>query len=293
LTTIQRGVPWHLALVLVLAWAAAAPAGPPAAPGQQVKPADDDTTPPPGAFRQEIWNGPNRTVRYEGKGLTPGEQATLRNLERAENEAAVADDLAALRREYVSNERVMENRRHNVQLSLYGYASSYGASAYAGSGFAAYPYVAPYGYPYVSNPFGYAGALAASSSTNSLAFGMGDEGAIKTEMARTLATEAASDRLALAARSLENARAQWAVWERLRSPKGDRNGGIIVAGNEQPDRGREIIATVILKGDQKPVKGTLVSENPEWVTVATDNEVMSVRMSEVVRIDRKRTAAKD
>jgi hypothetical protein len=275
------------ACALALACAAAGRAQPAPAP-PPARPAAEDET-PSGVFRQVIYNGPNRTVHYTAVGLSPGEQTTLRNLERAENEVAVANDLAALRRQYIANERVMENRRHDVQMLLYGFASQYGSSAYAGTGFGGYPYFGAYGYPYANSGFGYTGALASSSSAASTAFGMGDEGSIKTEMARALANEATADRAALAARSLENAEARVAQSERLRSALGTRNrGDVAPVANEQAARGR---VTVTLKGDQK-VEGTLVSEDSDWITVDTGNEEVSVRKSEAVRIGRAKPGAK-
>ncbi len=67
-----------------------------------------------------IQSGANRTVHYFSPNGSPSEQAALKNLERAENEATYADALLDLRRQYVGTEAAMEPRRRKQQLSLYG-----------------------------------------------------------------------------------------------------------------------------------------------------------------------------
>jgi hypothetical protein len=163
--------------------------------------------------KMEIFNGSVRTVHYFLDRDAPAERAALSELERAENETALAGELAALRRQYVNDERFLEARRTNVQQLLYGYSTQYGTGLYAGwnydwspfgrSSFACYPFggLGYGGYPYGGSggyPYGgyygyppfYFGALAGTSA-KSLSFGVGDEGRIKAEMARTLAGQAA------------------------------------------------------------------------------------------------------
>src|SRR5262245_59922741 len=132
--------------------------------------------------RMEIYNGPVRTVHYFSAGASTAEQANLRELERSENEAALADQLLDLRRQYVSNESFLENRRRNVQQLYYGYYSSdnYGYFGY----YSPYTY---YGYGWYGSP--YWPGLGGGTEARGL-FGVGDEGVIKTEMARTLAAQA-------------------------------------------------------------------------------------------------------
>src|SRR5947209_14156390 len=60
------------------------------------------------AHRMMIVNGSSRTVHYFANGLSEGERATLRDLERAENEEYYTNNLMALRRQYVHSERLLE-----------------------------------------------------------------------------------------------------------------------------------------------------------------------------------------
>jgi len=86
-----------------------------------IKPLVDDRD--SGVHTLTIIQGPNRTVHYFTKSESPSERAALRDLERAENEANYADSLLALRQQYVTNERLMENRRNLVQMAQYGMSS--------------------------------------------------------------------------------------------------------------------------------------------------------------------------
>jgi hypothetical protein len=137
-----------------------------------------------GFHRMEIYNGPNRTVYHIPIGASAADQAKMRDADRAENDAALADQLASLRRQYVSDESFLQARRTNVQQLLYGYSSQtnfgydLGWGGWGWGGYGGYLNYFGYGYPY----FGYG-----ASSSNSLMWGIGDEGVIKRELARTLA----------------------------------------------------------------------------------------------------------
>jgi hypothetical protein len=85
---------------------------------KKIKPLVDDRD--GGVHTLTIISGPNRSIHYFSKSDSPSERAALRELERAENEANYADSLLALRQQYVTNERMMENRRNLVQMALYG-----------------------------------------------------------------------------------------------------------------------------------------------------------------------------
>ena len=185
------------------------------AQAQEVRPAADTDS---GVHRMELYNGPLRTVHYFSLGMSPGEQSSLHALERAENEVAAADQVLALRRQYVMNERRLESRRAEVQRLLYGYNSvqpnnvlpflGYSSNASTalgpfGPGGEALPVGFGYpGYPYPAT----GGGLGSSSQT--LAFGMGDEGRIKTDVARTLSTLATPEHAAQASRNLDTALAR-------------------------------------------------------------------------------------
>jgi hypothetical protein len=135
----------------------------------------------PGFHRMEIYNGATRTVHYVPAGASAADQTRVRDRERAENDAALADDLAMLRRQYVRDESFLQNRRTNVQQLFYGYSNQIGGGYYPGWGWGGYllGYLGyGYGYPY----FGFG-----VGASNSLMWGVGDEGVIKRELARTLA----------------------------------------------------------------------------------------------------------
>src|SRR5438067_397022 len=84
-----------------------------AATAADVKPAAAPAGPE--VHRMVIVNGPTTTVHYFSVGLSTSDQAALRDLERAENDAAYADDLQALRRQYVADELQLEPHRRTVQ----------------------------------------------------------------------------------------------------------------------------------------------------------------------------------
>src|SRR3954449_5719114 len=85
--------------------------------------------------RMEINNGLDRTVRYFGQNLSPGEDSTLKEMERAENEAIYVQNLQELKKQYVIGERVEEVNRRYVQHQLYGqeYFQSSGPWGFVGN----------------------------------------------------------------------------------------------------------------------------------------------------------------
>jgi hypothetical protein len=130
-------------------------------------------------FRMEIYNGPVRTVRYFSDEASTAERSNLLEVERRENEAALADQLQDLRRQYVTNESLLENRRRDVQLLYYGYYGSYNYGYYG--------YYFPYpDYGYIGNGTSYWPGSSGGTVSSGL-FGVGDEGVIKTAIAQALA----------------------------------------------------------------------------------------------------------
>jgi hypothetical protein len=263
------------------------------AAAQQVKPADGNDS----AFkRMEIWNGPSRTVHYFSRDLSPGEQAALRDLERAENNLAVADQVMALRGLYLRNERLLEERRGQVNPLLYGYSSEYTAGLLPvgfGGGYgsyATYPYgfgFGGFGSYYGGNPYAVTGA-AVGSVSNSLAFGVGNEGVLKNELTRGLAEATAGDAPARAARAYDAARVAAASSERLRAGLGWGKGNVVAAGHERLIGGPVSVTTK----DGKTLDGTLVADDPEWITVETAKEEVTLRKSDVTRIVRPKKETK-
>jgi hypothetical protein len=120
--------------------------------------------------------------------------------------------------------------------------------------------------------------------TQSLAFGMGYEGPIKYDMARTMAEQATPEYATSVERSLDRAVARVASSPSIR----------VVLGLPDPGKdGRAYIrpvgvgmsapVTVVLK-DGGRIMGEKLSETKEWITVTTKEGKERVRPSEVMRI---------
>jgi len=259
--------------------------------GQPVKPAAENEF---GVRRMEIWNGPVRTVHYFMQGSSPGEEATLRDLARAENDLASADEVQGLRRLYLKNERLLANRRGQVNPLLYGYSSEYAAGLIPGvvtggfgyGGFAGYPYGSAYGiggFGNVGSGFAYPGIGAAIGNVNnSLANGVGNEGVMKNELARGLAEAATPEAIARATRAYDTAVARVGESQRLHVALGYPKAEGTPVKEERWVGGQVTVTTK----DGKTFDGKLVREEPEWITVETATEDVSLRKSEVTRIVR-------
>jgi len=254
------------------------------AQAQQGKPAAQNES---GIHRMEIWNGPVRTVHNFSRGFSPGEVAALRALEHAEAGLAIADEVQGLRRLYLRNERVLEQRRGQVNPLLYGYSTESAAGGFDTSGYAGYGRY-PYAYLYGGGGIASSGTFGFGSVTKTLASGIGNEGVIKNELAHTLTDASASDAYARAARAYDVAVARVAESDRLRTALGWRKGEASPVKEERWVGGQVSVTTK----DGKMVDGKLVREEAEWITVETATEEVSLRKSEVTRIARPKKEAK-
>ena len=211
--TVIRQSAWTLGLLVAASTAWAQPAEKSAADG--------------GVHRMVIYNGPARAVYYVyGPEVAPADVAAIRDLERAENEVALADELQQLKLEYVRNERDMEAHRHALQRLLYGYSSvtygnplnllggGWGWGSYGYPGYGYYP-----GYGWYGGSYGY-GYGSGYGSVNSLANGVGDEGVIKTTLARSLLDASAPDYAVRASANYNAALAHASQYESVRSALG-------------------------------------------------------------------------
>jgi hypothetical protein len=235
----------------------------PAAWGQDVKPA----TPPKGPHVMEIFDGPSRTVHYIfPANASPGERQMYRDLERAENEQSYVANLQALRRQYVTGERMLEARRQIEQQQLYGwnFDRAFGAGYLGG----AYP-AAPYSYPYYG--YGYYGAGpywgASLAVSQTLGTGIAPDGVIKQEMAKIIALNSTPEYTAKVDRQLSEAVA-----------------ALPADGKEVPVATHEILT---LKSGDK-IEGRVIREDADWIvmqTAAGGRE--KVRTSDVVRVSTK------
>lgn len=176
----------------------------------------------PSVYRMVFMEGGNRHVHYVASGnLSTSDSSTLSDLERAENELSYVNDLQQLKYQYVRDERNLQSRRRAVQERLYGRRISYGGynSTYANylpnSGLGV---PGSYGYNTFYGPFGrggygggYGGAAIASrsgsaySETQSLQFGMGDEGRVKNAIVQVIAQQASADYAATVRKNYEDA----------------------------------------------------------------------------------------
>jgi hypothetical protein len=240
----------------------------------------------------EIFEGPNRTVRYFSNG-SPGEQSMLNDLERSENQMAYLKDLQGLLRQYVRSERTIEPMRRYIQEQLYGTSISTGwyntegsviPSSY-GPGYG-YGYAYPYAYPYNYGGYGYGGLTAytggsMTSVQRNLGFGVGDEGKLKDDLSQVIAQQAASpDFQAAVIRNYNTAMGQVSRNERLARDLGVKSGPIAEAGYEAAP------VTLTLKNGDK-VEGTTLDEDGDWYVLDKGkSHEERIRKSEVVRISR-------
>jgi len=254
--------------------------------------------------RLEIYNGLSRIVRYSGNGLSPGEMASLRDMERLENEAGYTRNLQALKELYTTDERFLEPYRRSVQRQLYGLdvtRTSYGMGGlwnpafggglgYGGLGYGGLPAYNLGGYG--SAGYGlYAPAMLGGTTTvnRSLANGVGDEGVVKASLARVMAQESTGEygaevnRAYAQASSRASASPTLRVAMGLRSRPGDAGMGVGVSGTETSP------FTLTLKGGDK-VRGTKLTEDKDWYVLDTPDGKVKLRQSEVIRIDIMSTA---
>jgi hypothetical protein len=221
-----------------------------------------------------IYNGPVRTVHYINGGLSPAEQAAARDLERAENEAELADHLLDLRLQYVADEQALEAHRRHMQELLYGYSSETTAQAgvFSGPGYGYYPY---YGYGgYWGRGWGGgwgAYASVSSSASNSLAYGVGDEGVMKSAIAQTLAGQATPEYAAHASQTVSAAMARASQYELLRNALGLRAKEPVPPEETASGiaAGAPVVVTQVYDGKTEKVEGNFVGADKDWLVIQT------------------------
>jgi len=260
--------------------------------------------------RMQVINGLTQNVRYFGSALTPDESSTVRELERLENEMAYVRGLIALKEEYVASDRALEPHRRAVQLSLYGVditQSSYGMGSY-GYGYGGRGYFGGFAYPSYGNYYGPSVAMGGGSRTvnYSLANGVGDEGVVKTAMARTLAQQATPEYAAALERQYDRVvtraetsptlrvalglpQAEDTLRERERIAKQERQTDQIMRGTPAAPRPIRAPYVLTLKSGEVVLGKTMLEKN-EWIIVErVSGGRVRLRTSEVVRIDENPT----
>jgi hypothetical protein len=196
----------------------------------------------PSVTRIVLLKGTARTVQYLSDTQSATEQARLRELARAENEAGLADDLLALRIQYVNNELLLDNWR------------TYVGDLYPGWTYTGYPW--------------------------------GSDGALRSEMARTLAMQATPEyarkvhgefnaAVSRAAASSSGVRAALGISDLAEtSPR----------GSEQP-RSEVPIVLRLRVGDRiEKVAGTFVGQNRDWMVVRAQDGIRTIARSQVLDI---------
>jgi hypothetical protein len=261
-----------------------APEGPSYPIKSQVTPSPDVAKQPAGVGRIEIYEGPRRTVQYVAPNLSPGEQAALNDLARAENETAYANELLALKRLYVDSERTLEPYRRFIQQQLYGFSTDSTSSGFVSSGFGGFGGGGFFPYVFGDNAYGtgWGGGLfggATTTTSRSLANGMGDEGVMKAAFARQIASQADPAFAAGAARDMGVAMGRIGASEQLAKSFGLNRGNIAPAAAATAPH----IVLTLKNGDK--VDGTLYGEDADWFRVDTATGTVSVRKSEVTKVE--------
>jgi len=265
------------------------------------KPAVRETV-APGVHRMVIRNGAVQTVHYiAGRDVSPGDAATLRDLEGAENEAMYARDLQRLKMQYVASERLLEPERRFIQMALYGQNITVGANSgyagYAGPGFAYAGGYPMYGYGY-NGGYGYGGGLggfygSASTSVNrSLANGMGDEGVLKNVLSQVIAADATPNATAAAMRNYNAAVARAGQSNGLRVALGLPEAK---AGGPNPYRyaAAESSAPVVLTlKNGQTIEGSKMTTEGDFYVLETPTRRVRVLKSEVAGIDEAKSGVK-
>ena len=256
--------------------------------------------------RMEILNGTaGISVSYYGKDLAPTEMAALRDLERAENDANNAAAMTSLRQLYIRDEIQMENRRHSVQMAMYGTSTKSTFGSFLGGAAAPGPmasgaFAIPNNLALVQNPMygtagiypgqlaysplypnvytqGYWGDTGMSNSvtvSDGLQNGMGDDGVMKAEIAKAMAAQYTPEAATATARNVDFAVSRVASLPRVRKGLGmPEPGNVAEAGLGQ--------ITITLKDGKTEIKGELVGEDADWLYVQTDTEDVGVRKADV------------
>jgi len=280
-------------------------------PAQPVKPAARETTAPGGVYRMVIRNGATESVHYvAGRDVSPGDAATLRDLEGAENDAMYARDLQRLKMQYVASERLLEPERRFIQSALYGqsinvstdngytgFFPGYGGPGFRfAGGYPAYAYgafgLSPYGSGYggwgMGNTFFGERSVAVNRS---LANGMGDEGVLKNTLSQVIAAEATPQAMATAMRNYNAAVARAGESNTLRTALGlpEAKAG----ANPYRYAAAESMAPVVLTlKNGQTIEGNKMTTEGDFYVVETATRKVRVLKSEVTGISEAKSGAK-
>ncbi len=273
----------------------------------------------PGVHRMEINNGGSQTVRYFGQGISPGETAALRDLERSENELAYVRNLQDLKRQLVYDESQIEAARSLAKQELYNRymaAGGYGAfgtfpgldsgllAAYnLGGNFGLGSYYGLGGYYGLAGGYApglgvggaYAGLLGTEVLDTAIASGFGNNDSIRQSIASVIGQQATPQYAAQIERNVDRAMAQAgssrAIRVALHMPDASREAssyGRPVAAEVEPTD-----PVVVTLKDGTILRGRKLDEtSKDWVTIITSKgRKTRIRPSEVIRIDEGKSSA--
>jgi hypothetical protein len=255
---------------------------------------------PAGLTTLEIYNGPVRTVHFFSSGTSRSDRGILRDLERAENEISLTDQLLALRQMYASDERNLQRQRRAILERLAMVGTGFAPGVYPDETFAvdlnntrafADSYLRVLGAPYFGRGFGGFGfhGDGAFPYLNGLggAAGIGvapaiDDGGLRNQLVTALGAEATPEYRAQMVRNLDMAMSRAGQSDTLRAALDlPQKGGVRPAAGDMPPEGRKVVVT--LRGGRK-VTGTLVRENADTVVLDTPDEEIEIRRSETESI---------
>jgi hypothetical protein len=283
----MRFLPVSLSLGLgaLLAVAATTAQGQPAQPKAPPPVVAEKTPPPASVHKMVIFEGAHRRVSYIPSGnLSTADTLATYDLERAENELAYVHDLQQLKHQYVHSESIMEPQRRYVQEQLYGTQISYaGSSGYWGG----YGYGRGY-YPYAFGSYGWPRGLSGFSGSTSYAvvrslqYGMGDEGILKNSIAPRIAHEGSPEYAASATRFYDTAAGRAAASAVLSRDLSLQKGPAAYS-DHLPSFTKGSKVTVWVGNDK--YQGTVKDDSDGWVVIQTGNNEVTVRKSEVTRIE--------
>jgi hypothetical protein len=260
---------------------------------------DADKAIEPGVHRMEIYNGPIRTVAYVYGGLSPSEAAAVRELERSENENILASEMLNLRTQYVAGERTFDAQRRFTQQQLFGFSGAsmdtlvptgtrrgqlgfistgggYGGMGYGWGGYNGMGYS---GFGYNNGGYGMTALNAAGGFTSvdsvGLGQGVGDEGRIKTEMARTIASQATPEYAAKAAESLTAASTKAATYPVVRDSLNLKSSPFALVDST-------VAVTLVLNGKAEKFEGKVLGEQGDWLVLETKEGKRRILKSAIV-----------
>jgi len=243
-----------------------------------------------------IQNGTSRSVHYFTNSTSPSEQRAVRDLERAEAEAAYADSLLALRQQYVNDEKLLEPRRAQMQQWYYGTStnvtrSDYYSGGYDGFGLRGYAGIAGYGggfgwgglggYGYYGGPS--YGLSSTSSVSNGVSQGIGPEGVLKEAMAPIIAGQA-NPQYASSAYQNASTVAMATLGKRGLGTVGNP----VISVKEEKVESRPRTITAFLKDGSK-VEGSNFREEGQWITIIKGDGESLIPRGEVTRVEIKFT----